>query len=121
MTYHLTPMSKQQHPASSYEGLHLGTHRIRLSQRFAARLTGVRRVQLSCDAKTRIICLTPSKTQKGPAGPDTFRMTKNARGVALIHCSTLRAVRTTGRYRFVRQTREGYICTHEQAKPAGKR
>jgi hypothetical protein len=40
MTYHLTPMSKQQHPESSYEGLHLGTHRIRLSQRFAARLTG---------------------------------------------------------------------------------
>ena len=116
MTYHLTPMSKQQHPASSYEGLHLGTHRIRLSQRFAVRLTGVRRVQLSYDAKARIICLTPSKPQKGPAGPDTFRMTKNARGVALIHCSTLRAVMPAGRYRFVRQTREGYICTHEQAK-----
>jgi hypothetical protein len=79
MTYHLTPMSKQQHPASSYEGLHLGTHRIRLSQRFAARVTGVRRVQLSYDAKARIICLTPSKPQKGPAGLDTFRMTKNAR------------------------------------------
>jgi hypothetical protein len=121
MTYHLTPMSKQQHPASSYEGLHLGTHRIRLSQRFAARVTGVRRVQLSSDAKARIICLTPSKTQRGPAGPETFRMTKNARGVALIHCSTLRAVMPAGRYRFVRQTREGYICTHEQAKPAGKR
>jgi hypothetical protein len=43
-------------------------------------------------------------------------MTKNARGVALIHCSTLRAVMPAGRYRFVRQTREGYICTHEQAK-----
>ena len=88
MTYHLTPISKQQHPASSYEGLHVGTHRIRLSQRFAARVTGV---QLSYDAKARIICLTPSKTQKGPAGPATFRMTKNARGVTLIHCSTLRA------------------------------
>jgi hypothetical protein len=40
MTYHLTPMSKQQHPASSYEGLHLGTSRISLSQRFAARFDG---------------------------------------------------------------------------------
>jgi hypothetical protein len=115
MTYHLTPMSKQQHPASSYEGLHLGTHRIRLSQRFAARVTGVRRVQLSSDAKAWIIYLTPSKTQKGPAGPEIFRMTKNARGVALIHCSTLSGVMPAGCYRFVRQTREGYICTHEQA------
>jgi hypothetical protein len=89
MTYHLTPMSKQQYPASSHDGLHLGTHRIRLSQRFAARLTGVRRVQLSYDAQAKIICITPSKTNKGPAGPDTFRLTHNERGMPLIHCSTL--------------------------------
>jgi hypothetical protein len=84
-------------------------------------VTGVRWVQLSYDAKARIICLTPSNTQKGPVGPETFRMTKNARGVTLIHCSTLRAVMPAGRYRFVRQTREGYICKYNPAKPAGKR
>ena len=48
-------------------------------------------------------------------------MTKNARGVTLIHCSTLRAVMPAGRYQFVRQTREGYICKYDPAKPAGKR
>jgi hypothetical protein len=74
------------------------------------------RVRLSCDTHAGIICLMRAQIQKGPAGTDTFRMTKNARGVALIHCSTLRAVMPAGRYRFVRQTREGYICTHEQAK-----
>jgi hypothetical protein len=73
-------------------------------------------VRLSYDAKAQIICLTPSKTQKGPAGPDTFRMTKNARGVALIHCSTLHAVMLAGRYRFVRQTRDGFICRYDPAK-----
>jgi hypothetical protein len=79
-------------------------------------LAGVRRVQLSYDAQAKITCLTPSKTTKGPAGPDTFRMTKNARGVALIHCSTLRAVLPAGRYRFVKRTSEGYICKHDLAK-----
>jgi hypothetical protein len=113
MNYHLTPMLKHRHAESSYEGLHLGTSRISLNSRFAARFDGVRRVQLSYDATARIICLTPSKTQKGPAGPDTFRMTKNARGVTLIHCSTLRAVMPKGRYRFVTQTAEGYICRHD--------
>jgi hypothetical protein len=72
MNYHLTSVAKPRHAKRTYDGLHLGTHRIRLSQRFAARVTGVRRVQLSYDAKARIICLTPSKTQKGPAGPETL-------------------------------------------------
>jgi hypothetical protein len=105
MKYHLTLMSKQQPPESSYEGPHLGTHRIRLSHRFAARLLGVRRVMLSYDAKARIICPTPLKTQKSPAGPDTCRMTKNARGATLMHCSTLSRVDTQ---------RTVPICLHRQ-------
>jgi hypothetical protein len=116
MTYHLTPMSKQQHPASSYEGLHLGTSRISLNSRFAARFDGVRRVRLSYDPHACTICLMPSQTQEGPAGPDIYRLSRNARGAGFIYCATLRAVLPRGRYRFVRQTREGYICTHEQAK-----
>jgi hypothetical protein len=47
MTYHLTPVQRFRKLEPSYEGLHLGTHRIRLTQRFAARLTGVLRAQVS--------------------------------------------------------------------------
>jgi hypothetical protein len=121
MTYHLTPMSKQQHPASSYEGLHLGTHRIRLNQRFAARVTRVRRVRLSYDTQARTICLMPSPTQEGPAGPDIYRLSRDARGTGFIYCATLHVVLPTGRYQFVEQTPAGYLCRYDPAKPAGKR
>jgi hypothetical protein len=77
---------------------------------------GLRRVRLSYDTQARTICLRPLPTQEGPAGPDVYRLSRNARGAGFIYCATLRAVMPAGRYRFVRQTREGYICTHEQAK-----
>ena len=47
MRYHRKPVQRYRTLEPSYEGLHLGTHRIRLTQRFAARLTGVLRVQVS--------------------------------------------------------------------------
>ncbi|HEX9871999.1 MAG TPA: hypothetical protein VGC99_26060 [Candidatus Tectomicrobia bacterium] len=121
MTYHLKPVRRFRTLEPSYEGLHLGTHRIRLTQRFAARLTGVLRVQVSYDTRARVICIAPLKVKKGPAGADAFRISRNARSTAFIHCTTLHAVMSQGRYRFVEHTSEGYICQHDPAKPAGKR
>jgi hypothetical protein len=121
MTYHLTPVQRYRKLEPSYEGLHLGKHRIRLTQRFAARLTGVLRAQVSYDTGARIICITPLKAKKGPAGADAFRISRNTRADALIHCTTLSTVMPIGRYRLVQQTIEGYICQHDPAKPAGKR
>ena len=108
MKYHLTPLIKHQHPASSYEGLNLGATRMRLTQPLTARLGSVRRVQLSYDTKAKIICITPAKITKGPPGHDTFRITKDSRGAALIHCTTLCTVMPQGRYRLVEQTPEGH-------------
>jgi hypothetical protein len=121
MKYHLKPVRRFRKLEPSYEGLHLGNHRIRLTQRFAARLTGVLRVQVSYDTRARVICIAPLKAKKGPAGADTFRISRNAPSEALIHCTTLHTVMPTGRYRFVEHTSEGYICQHDPAKPAGKR
>jgi hypothetical protein len=73
-------------------------------------------VRLSYDTHERTICLMPSPTQEGPAGPDIYRLSRDTRGAGFIYCATLRAVLPAGRYRFVRQTRDGYICTHERAK-----
>ena len=84
--------------------------------RFGARLGSVRRVRLSYDTHARIICLMPSQTQKGPAGPDIYRISRDSRGTAFIYCATLRAVMRVGRYRFVKQTAEGYICQYDPAK-----
>jgi hypothetical protein len=121
MKYHLKPVQRYRKLEPSYEGLHMGTHRIRLTQRFADRFSGIRRVRLSYDAKARVICLSASKTHKGPAGPDIYRISRDARGVAFIYCSTLSRVMPHGRYRFVRQTAEGYICTHDLTTRAGKK
>ena len=121
MTYHLTPMPKHRHAKRTYDGLRLGTSRISLNSRFAARLTGVRRVRLSYDPQARTICLMPAPTQKGPAGPDIYRISRDARGAGFIYCATLRAVLPTGRYQFVEQTPAGYLCRYDPAKPAGKR
>jgi hypothetical protein len=121
MNYHLTSVAKHRHPASSYDGLHLGTSRISLSSRFAARFDGVRRVRLSYNTQARTICLMPSPTQEGPAGPDIYWLSRDARGAGFIYCSTLRAVLPTGRYQFVEQTPAGYLCRYDPAKPAGKR
>jgi hypothetical protein len=41
MKYQLKSVQRYRKLEPSYEGLHLGNHRIRLTQRFAARLTGV--------------------------------------------------------------------------------
>jgi hypothetical protein len=79
MKYHVTPLTKHQHPKSTYEGLHLGVVRVSLSRRFAARLTGVRRVRLSYDPGERTICLMPSQTQTGPAG--TSVSSRRPRGI----------------------------------------
>jgi len=114
-------MAKHRHSKLTYNGLHLGIVRISLSQRFSAHFDGVRRVRLSPDTHARIICLMPSKTQKGPAGPDVFRMTKNARSDMRIHCATLSPVMPIGRYRFVEHTPDGYICRYDPAKPTWKR
>ena len=121
MTYHLKPVRRYRTLEPSYEGLHLGKHRIRLTQRFAARLTGVLRVQVSYDTRARVICIAPLKTQKGPAGADAFRISRNPRSAAFIHCTTLSAVMPSGRYRVVEHTSDGYICQHDPAKRTGKR
>jgi hypothetical protein len=121
MTYHLTSVAKHRHAKRAYEGLRLGTSRISLNSRFAARFDGVRRVRLSYDPQARTICLMPAPTQEGPAGPDIYRISRDARGAGFIYCATLRAVLPAGRYQFVRQTREGYLCRYDPAKPAGKR
>jgi len=121
MTYHLTPMPKHRHAKRTYDGLRLGTSRISLNSRFAARFDGVRRVRLSYDPQARTICLMPSPTQEGPAGPDIYRISRDARGAGFIYCATLRAVLPTGRYQFVEQTPAGYLCRYDPAKPAGKR
>jgi hypothetical protein len=123
MKYHLKPVRRFRTLEPSYEGLHLGTHRIRLTQRFAARLTGVRRVQVSYDtrARARVICMAPLKAKKGPAGAEAFRISRSARSAAFIHCTTLHAVMPQGRYRFVEHTSEGYICQHDPTKHTGKR
>jgi hypothetical protein len=84
-------------------------------------VTGVRRVHLAYDAKARIICITPSKTNKSPAGPDIYRLSRDARGAGFIYCSTLRAVLPAGRYPFVEQTPAGYLCRYDPATPAGTR
>jgi hypothetical protein len=116
MPYHFTPMTKHHHPESPYDGLHLGTSRIRLSQRFAARFGGVRRARLSYDTAAKTICLTPSDVTEGPAGPDIYRISRDPHGGGSIYCGTLHAVMPAGRYRLLKQTREGYICKHEQAE-----
>jgi hypothetical protein len=121
MNYHLTSVAKHQHAEPTYEGLHLGTSRISLNSRFAARFGGVRRVRLSYDTQARTICLMPAPTQKGPAGPDIYRLSRDARGAGFIYCSTLHVVMPTGRYQFVEQTPAGYLCRYDPAKPAGKR
>jgi len=121
MKYHLKPVQRFRTLEPSYEGLHLGTHRIRLTQRFAARLTGVLRVQVSYDTRARVICIAPLKTQKGPAGAEAFRISRNARSAVFIHCTTLSTVMPIGRYRFVQKTSEGYLCQHDPAKRTGKR
>jgi hypothetical protein len=121
MKYQLKPVRRFRKLEPSYEGLHLGNHRIRLTQHFAARLTGVLRVQVSYDTRARVICIAPLKTHKGPAGADAFRISRSARSAAFIHCTTLSAVMPTGRYRVVEHTSEGYICQHDPAKPARKR
>jgi hypothetical protein len=121
MRYHLTPVQRFRTLEPSYEGLYLGTHRIRLTQRFAARLTGVLRVQVSYNTHVCVICIAPLQAKKGPAGADAFRISRNPRSAAFIHCTTLSAVLPTGRYCFVEHTSDGYICQHEPAKPARKR
>jgi len=121
MTYHLTPVRRFRKLEPSSEGLHLGTYRIRLTQRVAARRTGVLRAQVSYDARARVICMAPLKATKGPAGADAFRISRNTRSAVFIHCTTLSAVMPTGRYRVVERTSDGYICQHDSAKPAGKR
>jgi hypothetical protein len=117
MTYHLTPITKHRHSKLTYDGLHLGTSRISLSRRFAERFDGVRRVRLSYDTAQRTICLRPVKPDTGPAGPDVYRISRNADGAAFIYCATLRAVMPTGRYRFIKQRRDGYICQQDTVKP----
>jgi hypothetical protein len=112
MTYHLKPVTTHQRAASAYDGLHLSTSRLRLSQRFDTRVGSARRVRLSYDPQARMICLMPSPTQTGPAGPDLYRLSRGARGEGFIYCATRRAVMPAGRYRFVCQTRDGYLCTH---------
>ena len=69
----------------------------------------------------RVICLTPLKAKKGPAGADAFRITRDARAGAPIHCTTLHTVMPSGQYRFVAQTPGGYICKYDPAKPGGRR
>jgi hypothetical protein len=98
MNYHLTPVAKHRYAESSYEGLHLGASRISLNSRFAARFDGVRRVRLSYDPQAGTICLIPAPTQKGPAGPDIYRISRDARGTGFIYCSTLHVVMPIGRY-----------------------
>jgi len=121
MNYHQTSVATHRHAKRTYDGLHLGTSRIHLSQRFAARFDGVRRVRLSYDTQARTICLMPAPTQEGPAGPDIYRLSTDARGAGFIYCSTLRAVLPSGRYPFAEQTPAGYLCRYDPAKPAGKR
>jgi hypothetical protein len=84
-------------------------------------IAGVRRVRLSYDTGERTICLMPSQTQKGPAGPDIYRINRDAHGGSFIYCSTLHVVMPTGWYQCVEQTPAGYLCRHDPAKPAGKR
>jgi hypothetical protein len=75
----------------------------------------------SYDTQARTICLRPSPTQEGPAGPDIYRLSRNARGAGFIYRATLRAVMPKGRYQFTKQTAEGFICRYDPANPAGKR
>jgi hypothetical protein len=70
-------------------------------------------VRLSYDTDARIICLRPAQTQKGPAGPDIYRISRDARGKAFIYCATLRAVMPAGRYRLLKQTADGYLCRYD--------
>src|SRR5256885_8710196 len=99
-------MPKHRHAERTYDGLHLGTSRISLNSRFAARLTGVRRVRLSYDPQARTICLMPAQTQS-PAGPDIYRLSQGARGAGFLYCSTLRVVMAGGRDQFVAPTPAG--------------
>jgi hypothetical protein len=121
MIYHLTPVLRYRKLEPPYEGLHLGKHRLRLTQRFAARMSGVLRARVAYETGAHIICITPVKVHKGPAGADAFRISRDARGGALIHCTTLHTVMPIGRYRFVKQTPDGYICKYDPGKSGGKR
>jgi hypothetical protein len=120
MKYDLKPVQRYRKLEPSYEGLYLGKHRIRLTQRFAARLTGVLRAHVSYDTHARVICIVPLKAKKGPAGADAFRISRNARSSALIHCTTLATVMPIGRYRLVQRTSDGYICQHDSATQHGR-
>src|SRR2546430_12470445 len=99
-------MPKHRHAERTYDGLHLGTSRISLNSRFAARLTGVRRVRLSYDPQARTLCLMPAQTQS-PAGPDIYRISRDARGAGFIYFSKLRVGVPHGREPFFEQTPPG--------------
>jgi hypothetical protein len=76
---------------------------------------------LSYDTGERIICLMPSQTQKGPAGPDIYRISRDARSRSFIYYSTLHVVMPASRYQIVEQTLAGYLCRYDPEKLAGKR
>ena len=70
MIYHLKPVLRYRKLEPPYEGLHLGTHRIRLTQRFAAWLAGVLRAQVSYDTGARVGALIHCTARFIPSCPE---------------------------------------------------
>jgi hypothetical protein len=116
MKYHFHPLTRARSATSLYDGVNVRKDFMRLSRSFAERLHGVERAHLCYDHRAKVLCLTPSKNNRGPLKDDAIRIVRSPRSKARIFCSTLGKVMPTGRYRFLRHTSEGYLCVYDPVK-----